>query len=78
MSCITKLLDRLKTRHYIALTIIAISVLATPAAIEEAYRFRGYEAFGGEYMLIPAGIVIAVFVCMGMAGYDADRMGRKG
>ncbi|MDL2248511.1 hypothetical protein LJB89_02325 [Tyzzerella sp. OttesenSCG-928-J15] len=50
---------KLKRRYLIALGIVGISILATPFCVKAAYEFRGYEAFGGEYCIIPLGFMAA-------------------
>jgi len=55
-------IKRVKVRYVIALFIILLSIFATPLSIECAYRQRGYEAIGGEYLFIPFGIILAMSV----------------
>jgi hypothetical protein len=50
-----------KSRKLITTLIIVASVLLTPAAVKQAYTMRGYWAFGGEWFLIPLGLLIAQF-----------------
>ncbi len=49
----------MKHREMIARLIVAASVILTPAAIKQAYATRGYWAVGGEWLLIPLGLLIA-------------------
>lgn len=51
----------MKHRELIARLIVAASVILTPAAIKQAYATRGYWAVGGEWFLIPLGLLIAQF-----------------
>lgn len=53
---------KLKIRHIIAALLVIASIALTPASIEAAYQFRGYEAYGGEYLIIPLGIILALVV----------------
>jgi len=50
-----------KSRKLITTLIIVASVLLTPIAVKQAYKMRGYWAFGGEWFLIPLGLLIAQF-----------------
>ena len=61
---------RIKTRFYVAATVILLSVAVTPAACRSAYQFRGYFALGGEAMIIPAGLVLAYLICSVSNDYD--------
>lgn len=49
----------MKHREMIARLIVAVSIILTPAAIKQAYATRGYWAVGGEWLLIPVGLLIA-------------------
>ena len=51
---------KIKYRYIVAALIIIASILLTPVCIEAAYQFRGYKAYGGEYIIIPLGLMIAV------------------
>jgi hypothetical protein len=66
---------RLKARYVAALVIVLLSVLATPHAIEHAYQQRGYLAYGEEYLLIPFGLMLAMFA-LSIAS-DIDKARRK-
>lgn len=46
----------------IAAIIVGFAVWATPEAINRARDMRGYDAIGGEYLLIPLAILIAAGV----------------
>ena len=50
-----------ESRKLITTLIIVASVLLTPIAVKQAYTMRGYWAFGGEWFLIPLGLLIAQF-----------------
>lgn len=50
-----------ESRKLITTLIIVASVLLTPVAVKQAYTMRGYWAFGGEWFLIPLGLLIAQF-----------------
>ena len=52
----------MKKRHITAALIVAASIAVTPAAVREAYQFRGQMAFGGEDLIIPLGFIIAFIV----------------
>lgn len=52
----------MKLRYTICAVIIAACGANTPWAIEYAYRMRGYFAIGGEYMIIPLGIVSSCII----------------
>ena len=66
----------MKARYFIALAIVLLSIAVTPYLVELAYIERGgVTAFGGEYMVIPFGIVLAsgfLSVCA-----DIDRARRR-
>ena len=49
-------------KHIICAAIMLVSAALTPWTIKHAYEFRGYAAIGGEYMIIPLGIVLSIFV----------------
>lgn len=53
---------KIKKRHIAATLMVISSIAVTPACISVAYRFRGYKAFGGEYLVIPPRIIIAVML----------------
>jgi hypothetical protein len=50
---------RIKTRYMAAALLVIISIFATPWAVAHAYEFRGYNAIGGEWLIIPMGIFLA-------------------
>lgn len=50
-----------ESRKLITTLIIVASVLLTPIAVKQAYTMRGYWAFGGEWFLIPLGLLVAQF-----------------
>lgn len=50
-----------ESRKLITTLIIVASALLTPVAVQQAYTMRGYWAFGGEWFLIPLGLLIAQF-----------------
>lgn len=50
-----------ESRKLITTLIFVASVLLTPAAIKQAYATRGYWAVGGEWMLIPLGLLVSWF-----------------
>jgi len=53
---------KLKIRHIVAGVIILCSIHITPLVISMAYEFRGGHAFGGEYLLIPLGLMLALII----------------
>ena len=66
----------MKRREMIARLIVAASVILTPAAIKQAYATRGYWAVGGEWFLIPLGLLIAQF-WKDVASTMTDEMDKK-
>ena len=52
----------LRKRYMAAALTVAASIAVTPASIEAAYTMRGYEAVGGEYFVIPLGLIAAFIV----------------
>jgi len=66
---------RLKLRYLIVLFVLLVSIISKPFFIELAYQERGYRAIGGEYMIIPFGIVLAAVV-LSIAS-DIDSAGKK-
>lgn len=69
---------RLKARYLIALFIVFVSIVTTPFFIELAYQERGYQAIGGEYMIIPFGIVLAAAVLSVASDIEKARGCRSG
>lgn len=63
MKHIIHCLTLIRIRYYIAAGIIISAIAATPGAVELAYRERGYKAIGGEYLIIPLGIIAAMMLC---------------
>ena len=55
-------MSKRKTRRIIAAMPVLVSVILTPAAVRHAYEVRGGWAFGGEWLLIPLGLMVAWFV----------------
>ncbi len=53
---------KVKYRYIAAALTVAASIAVTPACIEAAYKARGYEAVGGEYLVIPLGIILAFVI----------------
>lgn len=51
---------KLKIRYIAAALFVIASIASTPVCIESAYQFRGYKAYGGEYLIIPLGVLLAV------------------
>ena len=51
---------KIKIRHVIVVLIIALATAVTPLSIKMAYSIRGHVAYGGEYLLIPLGIALAI------------------
>lgn len=41
---------------------VGLAILFTPKAFEAAKEARGYDAIGGEYLIIPLAIMIAVLI----------------
>lgn len=71
------LFKRVKIRFYVAAIIVLFSIAITPQAVDAAYRFRGYEAIGGEALIIHMGILLAWLVCDIMKEHDLTRERRK-
>ena len=44
------------------LIVIISSIIFTPVAIDYARNWRGYEAFGGEYLIPLLGLVIVIII----------------
>lgn len=44
------------------LIVIVGSIILTPMAIEYANNWRGYKAFGGEYLIPVLGLLIAMVI----------------
>lgn len=55
----------------VAAAIVLCSIFVTPWAIDEAYKFRGYEAVGGEYLIIPLGLLVSMLYLSVMSELDA-------
>jgi len=53
---------RLNMRHMLALAVIVISIMVTPFLVIAAIAERGHIAFGGEFMFIPLGFVVAMII----------------
>jgi len=53
---------KLKIRYIVAMIIISGFAIATPFVRTMAYEFRGEHAFGGEYLLIPLGLMLALII----------------
>jgi len=53
---------KIKIRDVLALLFAIGSMIITPFAVAHAYEFRGYMAFGGEYLVFPMGLVLAFVV----------------
>ncbi len=53
---------KIKKRYIAAALTVAVSAAVTPLCIDTAYRARGYEAVGGEWLVIPLGIILALFI----------------
>ena len=64
------LVARLKYRHIFAAGMILLSIAVKPFFIEHAYMERGYSAYGGEYIVIPFGIVLASIILMTASIFD--------
>jgi hypothetical protein len=41
---------------------MAVCITSTPWAIAYSHSVRGYNAIGGEYMIIPLGIVVSLTI----------------
>ena len=61
---------KVKLRYIAALIIIVGTILATPYCIEAANEARGYEAIGGEYLIIPIGLLTAYAILEIMDAWD--------
>ncbi len=53
---------KMKARYIAAALTVAASAAVTPLCIDAAYRARGYEAVGGEWLVIPLGIILALLI----------------
>jgi len=51
---------KIKFRYIAAAVFVVASIIATPFAVRHAYDFRGYMAFGGEWMVINLGAILAL------------------
>ena len=58
---------------------VAISIAVTPSCINAAYQFRGYRAVGGEYLIIPLGLLAVYFIIViaKFTDYIKKDQGRK-
>jgi len=61
---------KIKYRYIAAMLVVIISIAITPACIDAAYRFRGYKAYGGEYIVIPLGLIVAMVILEAATGWD--------
>jgi len=61
----------------ICILIIALSIMATPAAIDHAYEVRGMSAVGGEYLLIPFALMISLVILTTAREWDIERKAKK-
>lgn len=68
---------KVKIRHIAAIVIILASMMVTPFSIVAAYQLRGYKAYGGEYLVIPLGILLAVALMNFAKLYDGFRHDSK-
>lgn len=66
---------RIRRKVIPAIMMIGASVMLTPTAIQHARDFRGYDAVGGEALIIPMGILAAMVWLQGCA--DKERVSRE-
>jgi len=68
----------LKARYVVAASLVLLAVAVTPFLMEFAYLERGYRAHGGEYMLIPFSIFVALMIISTASELDRERCGCNG
>lgn len=57
------------------LLVIIATIILTPLAISYAYQLRGYEAFGGEYLILLLGLAIVMIID---TIYEESKIRKKG
>ena len=63
MKLIFSMLVQIKFRYYLSAVVILSAIWLTPYAITSALEERGHIGYGGEHLLIPLGIIIAIVLC---------------
>lgn len=61
---------KMKARYIAAALMVAASAAVTPLCIDAAYQARGYEAVGGEWLVIPLGIILAFLILEAAKTWD--------
>lgn len=69
--CLRKIANCVKPRS-LAVTAVTVipAVVATPGLIRYAEAQRGYFAIGGEFLLIPLALALAIVICWGLDIWD--------
>ena len=65
---------KIKIRYILAAFIILISIAATPPAIELSYKARGHVAIGGEYLIIPIGLLLSHIIFIVAKEWDESEL----
>lgn len=77
MHQIFKIIKRLKARYYIVACLILVAVAVTPGQIKSAFEVRQYMAYGGECLIIPGAIVLAIIFLIEMDNHDRSKRARR-
>lgn len=77
MHQIYKFIRRLKARYYIVAFLVLVAVAITPGQIKSAFELRQYMAYGGECLIIPGAIVLAIIFLIEMDNHDKTKRARR-
>lgn len=77
MHRIFKFIMGVKVRYYIVALLVLMAVAVTPGQIKSAFEVRQYMAYGGECLIIPGAIVLAIIFLIEMNNHDRSKRARR-